>query len=157
MTILGLPCYPFLYNENIFIIIEPHGVGSHTQTQKSKWLPAHILPLNGSISGQSSILLALFLASSPPRNKATFIYQANIIMSLSAQLPYPFPARFFVVSFILATDSQQNGLKNVRGAKHLWHVFNNVVYNVYFSSILFPPLSSWFFAFPISFLFDVCS
>lgn len=131
-------------------------VRTHSHT-RAKWLSAYILPLDGSISGQGLILLALFLGSSPPCNKATFIYQANIIMSLSAQLPYPFPARFFVLSFILATGSQQNGLKNVRGAKHLWHVFNNVVYNVDFSSILFPHFLLVFFAFPISFLFDVFS
>jgi len=50
----------------------------------------------------------------------------------STGAPFVRPAPFF-----LATGSQQNGLKNARGAKHLRHVFNNVVYNVDFSSILF--------------------
>lgn len=95
------------------------------------------LPLFYSHSRQRLILLAWQRAS----KTALFICQQNIIMSFhSATHIHRTPAHPGQPCRAAACCRQQNGLKNLSVAKHLRHVFNNVVYNVDFSPFSLPPL-----------------
>lgn len=88
-------------------------------------------------SWQRLILLAWQRAS----EKALFICQQNIIMSFHRTTHiHRTPAHPGQPCQAAACCRQQNGLKNFSVAKHLRHVFNNVVYNVDFSPFSLPPL-----------------
>lgn len=88
-------------------------------------------------SWQRLILLAWQRAS----ETAIFICQQNIIMSFHrATHSHRTPAHPGQPCQAAACCRQQNGLKNLSVAKHLRHVFNNVVYNVDFSPFSLPPL-----------------
>lgn len=122
---------------------------SHTHTH------THLFFLSLSLSGSYSISLSLslslcyshswqrliLLAWQRASKTALFICQQNIIMSFhSGTHIYRTTAHPGQPCQAAACCRQQNGLKNLSVAKHLRHVFNNVVYNVDFSPFSLPPL-----------------